>query len=182
VIGRREPITPIAECGSQDSWACADSARDPDQAHVADDGQDQQYEKEPIVSTEASPPRARGRPEFGNPWQNQKHTASTAPPNKLMTVSNGRSKPHADINGEGEQENNGTWDLTARKWGRGGTSKTCRPHFHLANAPSYHPIPACPPFESATSGRSKCRGCGEVIQRGELRFGERLPNPLRRAR
>jgi hypothetical protein len=33
-------------------------------------------------------------------------------------------------------------------------------------------------FESAASGRSKCRGCGRPIQRGELRFGERLPNPF----
>ena len=33
-------------------------------------------------------------------------------------------------------------------------------------------------FESATSGRAKCRGCGVVIARGELRFGERLPNPF----
>lgn len=33
-------------------------------------------------------------------------------------------------------------------------------------------------FESASSGRSKCRGCGRPIQRGELRFGERLPNPF----
>jgi hypothetical protein len=32
-------------------------------------------------------------------------------------------------------------------------------------------------FESASSGRAKCRGCGQSIQRGELRFGERLPNP-----
>ena len=32
-------------------------------------------------------------------------------------------------------------------------------------------------FESATSSRSKCRGCGRPILRGELRFGERLPNP-----
>src|SRR5262245_59267450 len=32
-------------------------------------------------------------------------------------------------------------------------------------------------FESATSGRAKCRGCGQAIPRGELRFGERLPNP-----
>jgi hypothetical protein len=32
-------------------------------------------------------------------------------------------------------------------------------------------------FESASSGRAKCRGCGQPIQRGELRFGERLPNP-----
>jgi hypothetical protein len=32
-------------------------------------------------------------------------------------------------------------------------------------------------LEPASSGRSKCRGCGRPIQRGELRFGERLPNP-----
>lgn len=31
-------------------------------------------------------------------------------------------------------------------------------------------------FEPAASGRSKCRGCGRALQRGELRFGERLPN------
>src|SRR5437899_6138031 len=33
-------------------------------------------------------------------------------------------------------------------------------------------------LESATSGRSKCRGCAQGTQRGELRFGERLPNPF----
>ncbi|OHD26850.1 MAG: hypothetical protein A2064_09425 [Spirochaetes bacterium GWB1_66_5] len=33
-------------------------------------------------------------------------------------------------------------------------------------------------FEPAPSGRSKCRGCGRLIQLGELRFGERLPNPF----
>jgi hypothetical protein len=33
-------------------------------------------------------------------------------------------------------------------------------------------------FEPAASGRSKCRGCAQPIQRGELRFGERLPNPF----
>jgi hypothetical protein len=33
-------------------------------------------------------------------------------------------------------------------------------------------------FEPASSGRAKCRGCGRTIQRGELRFGERLPNPF----
>lgn len=32
-------------------------------------------------------------------------------------------------------------------------------------------------FEAAPSGRSKCRGCGGVITLGDLRFGERLPNP-----
>jgi hypothetical protein len=31
-------------------------------------------------------------------------------------------------------------------------------------------------FEPAASGRSKCRGCGRALARGELRFGERLPN------
>jgi hypothetical protein len=33
-------------------------------------------------------------------------------------------------------------------------------------------------FQPASSGRSKCRGCGRPIQQGELRFGERLPNPF----
>lgn len=33
-------------------------------------------------------------------------------------------------------------------------------------------------FEPAASGRSKCRGCGRALERGELRFGERLPNPF----
>lgn len=33
-------------------------------------------------------------------------------------------------------------------------------------------------FEVAPTGRSKCRGCGRAIPRGELRFGERLPNPF----
>jgi len=33
-------------------------------------------------------------------------------------------------------------------------------------------------FELAPSGRSKCRGCNVVIARGELRFGERAPNPF----
>ena len=33
-------------------------------------------------------------------------------------------------------------------------------------------------FEAAPSGRAKCRGCGSAIGRGELRFGERLPNPF----
>jgi|SRR5688572_25467222 hypothetical protein len=33
-------------------------------------------------------------------------------------------------------------------------------------------------FEAASSGRAKCRGCGQPIQRGALRFGERLPNPF----
>src|SRR6267154_1164298 len=33
-------------------------------------------------------------------------------------------------------------------------------------------------FEQAASGRSKCRACAQGIQRGELRFGERLPNPF----
>ena len=33
-------------------------------------------------------------------------------------------------------------------------------------------------FELAPSGRAKCRGCAQGIQHGELRFGERLPNPF----
>lgn len=33
-------------------------------------------------------------------------------------------------------------------------------------------------IEPASSGRAKCRGCGEPIASGELRFGERLPNPF----
>ena len=33
-------------------------------------------------------------------------------------------------------------------------------------------------IEPAPSGRAKCRGCGEKIAAGELRFGESLPNPF----
>ena len=33
-------------------------------------------------------------------------------------------------------------------------------------------------LEPAASGRSRCRGCARPIERGELRFGERLPNPF----
>ena len=33
-------------------------------------------------------------------------------------------------------------------------------------------------FEPASSGRSKCRGCGRAIAKGEIRFGERLANPF----
>lgn len=33
-------------------------------------------------------------------------------------------------------------------------------------------------IEPATSGRAKCRGCGEKIAKGVLRFGERGPNPF----
>jgi len=33
-------------------------------------------------------------------------------------------------------------------------------------------------FEPAASGRSKCRGCKQALQKGELRFGEGLPNPF----
>ena len=32
-------------------------------------------------------------------------------------------------------------------------------------------------FEVAPTGRAKCRGCDRLIPRGDLRFGERLPNP-----
>jgi hypothetical protein len=33
-------------------------------------------------------------------------------------------------------------------------------------------------IEPAASGRAKCRGCGEKLAKGELRFGERFPNPF----
>ena len=33
-------------------------------------------------------------------------------------------------------------------------------------------------IEPATSGRAKCRGCGGKIEKDELRFGERAPNPF----
>ena len=33
-------------------------------------------------------------------------------------------------------------------------------------------------FEEAPTGRAKCRGCNLPIQKGELRFGERFPNPF----
>ena len=33
-------------------------------------------------------------------------------------------------------------------------------------------------MELASSARSKCRGCGQRIDKGVLRFGERLPNPF----
>jgi len=33
-------------------------------------------------------------------------------------------------------------------------------------------------FEVAPSGRAKCRGCTRAIAKGELRFGERMPNPF----
>jgi hypothetical protein len=33
-------------------------------------------------------------------------------------------------------------------------------------------------FEIAPTGRAKCRGCGDAIAKGDLRFGERLPNPF----
>jgi hypothetical protein len=33
-------------------------------------------------------------------------------------------------------------------------------------------------IEPAASARAKCRGCGSGIAKGELRFGEALPNPF----
>lgn len=33
-------------------------------------------------------------------------------------------------------------------------------------------------IERASSGRAKCRGCGQAIQKDTLRLGERLPNPF----
>jgi hypothetical protein len=32
-------------------------------------------------------------------------------------------------------------------------------------------------FERAPTGRAKCRGCGKPVAAGDLRFGERRPNP-----
>jgi hypothetical protein len=32
-------------------------------------------------------------------------------------------------------------------------------------------------IETATTGRSKCRGCSKSIAKGELRFGDSVPNP-----
>ena len=33
-------------------------------------------------------------------------------------------------------------------------------------------------LELATTGRARCRACGQAIARGERRLGERLPNPF----
>jgi hypothetical protein len=33
-------------------------------------------------------------------------------------------------------------------------------------------------FEPAATGRAKCRGCRQPLPKGELRFGEGLPNPF----
>jgi hypothetical protein len=33
-------------------------------------------------------------------------------------------------------------------------------------------------FESAKTGRAKCRACGKPIAAGTIRFGERVPNPF----
>jgi len=33
-------------------------------------------------------------------------------------------------------------------------------------------------LEPAPTGRAKCRGCGRAIAKGELRFGELIPNPF----
>ncbi len=33
-------------------------------------------------------------------------------------------------------------------------------------------------LEPASSGRARCRGCGRSIEKGEIRFGERIPNPF----
>ena len=33
-------------------------------------------------------------------------------------------------------------------------------------------------FEPAATGRAKCRGCKQPLPKGELRFGESLPNPF----
>jgi hypothetical protein len=33
-------------------------------------------------------------------------------------------------------------------------------------------------LELDKTGRAKCRGCGKLLQKGELRFGESVPNPF----
>jgi len=33
-------------------------------------------------------------------------------------------------------------------------------------------------IEPASSGRAKCRGCGQTIKKDEIRLGEKLPNPF----
>jgi hypothetical protein len=33
-------------------------------------------------------------------------------------------------------------------------------------------------IEPAASGRAKCRGCGQKLEKGAVRFGERFPNPF----
>jgi hypothetical protein len=33
-------------------------------------------------------------------------------------------------------------------------------------------------IEAASSGRAKCRACQQKIEKGELRFGEKVPNPF----
>lgn len=40
------------------------------------------------------------------------------------------------------------------------------------------PAPTPNVIEPATSGRAKCRGCGQRIPAKELRFGEKLDNPF----
>jgi hypothetical protein len=46
---------------------------------------------------------------------------------------------------------------------------------HAAGRGIFEPMSGI--FEAAASGRAKCRGCAQPIKRGEMRFGERLPNP-----
>ena len=50
----------------------------------------------------------------------------------------------------------------------------------LALTPGWMPYLSRMPhvFETAPTGRARCRGCNQTIQRGDLRFGERLPNPF----
>ena len=40
------------------------------------------------------------------------------------------------------------------------------------------PEPTAHVIEQASSGRAKCRGCNQLIAKGALRLGERLPNPF----
>lgn len=62
----------------------------------------------------------------------------------------------------------------------------CSGNRHFAGTPAHSPraaksgILCVMPhvFEVAPSGRSKCRGCSRAIERGSVRFGERVTNPF----
>ena len=51
-------------------------------------------------------------------------------------------------------------------------------HFFTGRFPEERRYVVLHTIEPAASGRAKCRGCGERIVKGELRFGERLENPF----
>jgi hypothetical protein len=57
----------------------------------------------------------------------------------------------------------------------------CRPHaaangFFAGPGVARFNLPVPDVIVPASSGRAKCRGCGRPIEKGELRFGESLPN------